>query len=98
MNDRIDRDALMADLREGAVASAVSVEVAADGTGALYVTNWEDLLRARQVLHSHDSIAEIEDGPTSCVWSVVFRARGTQRGPVQPQPPSWDALLRGQRP
>lgn len=72
--DRIDRDELLADLRaRGATSALMVVEPQADGVGAAYVGDLNDLVAARRALLNHPGITDVEDGPTGMAWTLLFR-------------------------
>lgn len=86
----IDRDALLAELRaRGVVSAAAVVEPQADGRGAAYIDDPDELGRARAVLESHPQIARVEDGPTGLAWTLLYFVQA-------PRPP-WHELLEGGR-
>jgi hypothetical protein len=70
----IDRHALLAALRDQGVASVLHVvEPQADGIGAAYVSDLNDLVAARRALLNHPGITDVEDGPTGMAWTLLFR-------------------------
>lgn len=88
--DRIDRDALLAELRaRGVVSAAAVVEPQPDGRGAAYIDDPDELGRARAVLESHPQIVRVEDGPTGLAWTLLYFVQA-------PRPP-WQELLEGGR-
>jgi hypothetical protein len=71
---RIDREELLADLRaRGARSTIHVVEPQADGIGAAYITDLNDLVAARRALLNHPGITDVEDGPTGMAWTLLFR-------------------------
>jgi hypothetical protein len=88
--DRIDRDVLLAELRQrGVVSAAAVVEPQADGRGAAYIDDPDELGRARAVLEGHPQIVRVEDGPTGLAWTLLYFVEA-------PRPP-WRELLEGER-
>lgn len=86
----IDRDVLLAELRaRGVVSAAAVVEPQADGRGAAYIDDPDELARARRVLQEHPRILRVEDGPSGLAWTLLYFVEA-------PRPP-WRVLLEGER-
>jgi hypothetical protein len=74
----INRDTLLADLKAHGVGSALMVvEPAADGVGAAYIEDADELVAARRVLQNHPDIDEVTDGPDGMAWTLLFKRRQT---------------------